>query len=86
MTGGNCEITPSGTTEKHGATICGIKNILNWPTSSTHMFAHNVYNFVKNITKEGEIVLDRSDEIVSSSLVTYQNEIVHAGTREAMNI
>ena len=86
--GGNCEITPPGTTEeKHGVTICGIKNIPGLlPTSSTHMFAQNVYNFVKNITKEGEIVLDRSDEIVSSSLVTYQNEIVHAGTREAMNI
>lgn len=86
--GGNCEITPPGKTEvKHGVTICGIKNIPGMlPTSSTHMFAHNIYNYVKNITKDGKIVIDRTDEIVASSLVTFENEIVHAGTREAMNI
>lgn len=85
--GGNCEITPPGKTEmKHGVTICGIKNIPGLvPTSSTHMFSHNIYNFVKNIIKDGKIVIDRNDEIVASSLVTFGNEIVHAGTLEAMN-
>ena len=85
--GGNCEITPPGKTEMiHGVTICGIKNIPGLlPTSSTHMFSHNIYNFVKNIMKDGKIVIDRSDEIVASSLVTFGNEIVHAGTLEAMN-
>ena len=85
--GGNCEITPPGKTEmKHGVTICGIKNIPGLvPTSSTHMFSHNIYNFVKNIIKDGKIVIDRSDEIVASSLVTFGNEVVHAGTLEAMN-
>ncbi|HHT52263.1 MAG: NAD(P) transhydrogenase subunit alpha [Weeksellaceae bacterium] len=85
--GGNCEITPPGKTEmKHGVTICGIKNIPGLvPTSSTHMFSHNIYNFVKNIIKDGKIVIDRNDEIVASSLVTFGNEVVHAGTLEAMN-
>ncbi len=86
--GGNCEITPAGKTEvKHGVTICGIKNIPGMlPTSSTLMFSNNVYSFVKNMMKDGKIVIDTNDEIINSTLVTINNEIVHAGTREAMNI
>jgi NAD(P) transhydrogenase subunit alpha len=48
------------------------------------MFANNVYNLVKYLTKDGKIVLDRKDEIVSSILTTIDGQIVHAGTLEAM--
>ena len=84
--GGNCELTTPGVTEiKHGVTIIGIKNIPGLlPTSSTWMFAQNVYNLVKFLTHTGNIYLDMDDEIVQSILVTYNNEIVHAGTKEAM--
>lgn len=85
--GGNCEITPPGKTEvKHGVTIIGIKNIPGTlPTSSTWMFAHNVYNLVKYLTKDGRIELDLSDEITRSILVTIDGKVVHAGALEAMN-
>lgn len=85
--GGNCEITPPGTTEvKHGVSIIGIKNIPGMlPTSSTWMFANNVYNLVKYLTKNGKIELDKNDEIVNSILVTLEKKIVHQGTLEAMN-
>ena len=84
--GGNCELTTPGVTEvKHGVTIIGIKNIPGLlPTSSTWMFAQNIYNLVKFLTHTGSIHLDMDDEIVQSILVTYNNEIVHAGTKEAM--
>jgi len=86
--GGNCAITTPGKTDvKHGVTIEGIKNIPGMlPTSSTWMFANNMYNLVKYLTKDGKISLDRNDEIVSSALVTINGEIVHAGTREAMGL
>jgi H+-translocating NAD(P) transhydrogenase subunit alpha len=86
--GGNCEITkPGETVVKHGVTIVGIKNIPGMlPTSSTWMFANNLYNLVKYITKEGRIVLDLHDQIVRSILVTFGDEIVHEGTKEAMGI
>jgi NAD(P) transhydrogenase subunit alpha len=86
--GGNCAITTPGKTDvKHGVTIEGIKNIPGMlPTSSTWMFANNVYNLVKYLTKDGKILLDRNDEIVSSILVTINSEIVHAGAREAMGL
>ncbi len=86
--GGNCAITPPGKKEViHGVTIMGIKNIPGLlPTSSTWMFSQNTYNIVKYLVKDGKISLDLNDEIVRSTLVTYNNEIVHAGTREAMGL
>ncbi len=86
--GGNCEITTPGKKEvKHGVMIQGIKNIPGMlPTSSTWMFANNVYNLVKYLIKDDTIKLDTSDEIVRSILVTLDGEIVHAGTKEAMGI
>lgn len=86
--GGNCAITTPGETAiKHGITIEGIKNIPGMlPTSSTWMFANNIYNLVKFLTKDNKIVLDRSDEIVAKILTTIDGEIVHAGAREAMGI
>ncbi len=85
--GGNCEITPPGTTEvRHGVTLIGIKNIPGMlPTSSTWMFAHNVYNLVKFLTKNGKIELDMADEIVKSILVSIDGKVIHAGALEAMN-
>lgn len=72
---------------KHGVTLQGIKNIPGMlPTSSTWMFANNIYNLVKYLTKDGKIVLDTSDEIVSSILVCRDGEIVHAGAKEAMGL
>lgn len=86
--GGNCAITTPGEKEvKHGVMIQGIKNIPGMlPTSSTWMFANNVYNLVKYLIKDDTIKLDTSDEIVRSILVTYDGEIVHSGTKEAMGI
>jgi NAD(P) transhydrogenase subunit alpha len=86
--GGNCEITTPGKTDvKYGVTIEGIKNIPGMlPTSSTWMFAHNVYNFVKFLTHDGKIKLDMDDEIVQKTLTTIDGKIVHAGTREAMGL
>ncbi len=84
--GGNCEITPPGTkVMKHNVTLCGIKNIPGLiPTSSTWMFAQNVYNLVKYLVRDGELVLDENDEITRSILVTRDGEVVHQGAREAM--
>lgn len=85
--GGNCSITvPGETAIKHKVTIEGIKNIPGMlPTSSTWMFANNIYNLVKYLTKDNTIVLDESDEIVRGILTTINGEIVHKGALEAMN-
>lgn len=85
--GGNCAATIAGETiEKNDITIIGIKNIPGYiSTSSTWMFAQNMYNLVKYLTKAGKIVLDLNDVICSSILVTDGTKIVHQGTLEAMS-
>ena len=85
--GGNCELTvPGETAVKHGVTIEGIKNIPGMlPTSSTWMFAQNIYNLVKYLSKSGSFTLDRNDEIVRGILTTIGGEIVHQGALDAMN-
>ncbi|KGN72443.1 NADP oxidoreductase [Porphyromonas macacae] len=86
--GGNCEITPAGTKEmKHGVLIEGIKNIPGLlPTSSTWMFAQNMYNLVTYLVKDGKMHLDLSDDITGSIVVTRDGEILHKGAREAMGM
>lgn len=86
--GGNCAITtPGETSVKHGVTIEGIKNIPGMlPTSSTLMFAKNIYNLTKYLTKDGKITLDMKDEIVAKILTTKDGKIVHEGAREAMGL
>lgn len=82
--GGNCELTKAGEEIiEDGIFISGVKNIPGMmPTSSTWMFANNIYNLLAYLAKDGKIDLDRKDDIVKSSLTTINKEIVHAGARE----
>ena len=86
--GGNCSATePGQVVRKNGVIIQGIKNIPGRvPTSSTNMFAKNVYNLLSYLQKDGKIVLDMKDEIVSSIVVTIDEKIVHKGALEAMGL
>ncbi|HHT62634.1 MAG: NAD(P) transhydrogenase subunit alpha [Bacillota bacterium] len=85
--GGNCEITsPGEVIEKYGISLDGTKNIPGMvPTSSTWMFAHNIYNYLANLVQDGKVELNMKDEIIASSLVTTGGKIVHAGALEAIN-
>ncbi len=84
--GGNCSITPAGAREvKHGVILEGIKNIPGMlAESSTFMYAANMYNLVKYLTKDGTLNLDESDDIVSGMLTTKDGKVVHAGALAAM--
>ncbi len=84
--GGNCEITTPGITDvKYGVTIEGIKNIPGYlPTSSTWMFAQNIFYLAEHLIRDDRIVLDMDDPIDASILVTDGEKIVHKGALEAM--
>jgi NAD(P) transhydrogenase subunit alpha len=86
--GGNCALTVSGETiEAYGVSIDGTKNIPGMvPISSTWMFAHNVYNFLSYLIKDGKLILDEQDEIVKSCLVSKEGKLLHEGALEAMNL
>ena len=84
--GGNCALTEAGeVVTKHGINIDGTKNIPGMvPTSSTWMFAHNIYNLLALLCTDGKINLDMNDPIIASILTTKDKQIVHAGALEAM--
>ena len=84
--GGNCSITTPGVRdEKFGVILEGIKNIPGMlAESSTFMYAANMYNLVKYLTKDGTLNLDESDDIVSGMLTTKDGKVVHAGALAAM--
>ena len=86
--GGNCALTVGGEIiEKYGVSIDGTKNIPGMvAASSTTMFAKNIINFIANIVKDGQIVIDTNDEITASTLVCRAGQLVHAGTREALGL
>ncbi len=84
--GGNCALTEAGEKViKHGVMIDGTKNIPGLiPTSSTWMFANNIYNLLDYLVENNEVKLNLKDEIIESILVTHKSKVVHKGTLEAM--
>lgn len=86
--GGNCELTVAGEiVERYGVSIDGTKNIPGMvPVSSSWMFAHNIFNYVSLLVKDGKVVIDLNDEIIASSIVTKDGKLLHAGAREAMGM
>ena len=86
--GGNCELTePGKIVQKNVITIIGTKNIPGMlPLSSTWLFSKNIYNFLSYITQDSKINVNSDDEIISATIVTNGNKIVHAGALEAMGI
>ena len=54
------------------------------PTSSTWMFANNIYNLLALLCVDGKINLDTQDPIIASILTTKDKRVVHAGALEAM--
>ena len=83
--GGNCELTrPGQTVTEHGVTILGPTDL---PSSlagnASDLFASNVVAFLGELTgPDGELVIDRDNEVVAGSLVMQGGEAVHPMVRD----
>jgi NAD(P) transhydrogenase subunit alpha len=86
--GGNCELTRPGETVVHqGITILGPLNVPSTiPYHASQMYASNIVSFLKLMVQKGEFKLNREDEIIRETLVTYGNEVVHARVAEALGL
>lgn len=86
--GGNCDLTrPGHVVEEEGVRIFGPLNLPSKvPYHASQMYARNVVSFLKYLLKDGAIKLDRDDEIVRETLVTYGSEVVHPRIRELMGL
>jgi NAD(P) transhydrogenase subunit alpha len=86
--GGNCELTrPGEVVEAGGVCILGPLNLPSTvPYHASQMYAKNIATFLKYLIKDGQLNLNRDDEIVRETLVTHAGEIVHPRVREAMGL
>ena len=86
--GGNCELTrPGEVVEQAGVQILGPVNLPSEiPYHASQMYAKNILTFLKYLVKDGQISLDRDDEIVRDTLVAHGGEIVHPRVRESMGL
>jgi NAD(P) transhydrogenase subunit alpha len=85
--GGNCELTRPGETVENGAGV-RIMGPVNLPSAipyhASQMYARNIATFLKYLVKDGNLMLDREDEIVRETLVTLGGEVVHERVKERL--
>ena len=85
--GGNCELTVKDKIIEHNhVSIDGTSNIPGtMPVHASELYAKNVAAFLTYMIKDGELVLDMEDEIISGAMFTHKGEITHEQTKEALN-
>ena len=86
--GGNCELTrPGEIVEQNGVRIFGPLNLPSTiPYHASQMYAKNIATFLKYLVKDGKLALNREDEIVRETLVTFEGEVVHPRVLEAQPV
>jgi NAD(P) transhydrogenase subunit alpha len=85
--GGNCELTrPGMTTRVHDVTILGPLNLpAQVPFHASQMLAKNIQSFLALLVdREGTVVREFTDEILSASLLVHAGEIRHGPTRDLL--
>jgi NAD(P) transhydrogenase subunit alpha len=86
--GGNCELTQPGETVVHrGISILGPLNLpSSVPIHASQMFGANLTAFLKLLIKKGELAMDRQDEIIRETLVTFGGEVVQPRVAERLGL
>jgi proton-translocating NAD(P)+ transhydrogenase subunit alpha len=84
--GGNCELSkPGETVHSNGVTILAPLNLAaTMPFHASLLFSRNLTAFVQAFTKDRTFQLDFNDDIQQGALITYDGEVKHARTRDAM--
>jgi NAD(P) transhydrogenase subunit alpha len=88
-TGGNCELTQNG--EKilvNGVTIIGKSDYpSDMSTDASKMFGNNIINLIKiMIDKEGNIVMNLADDIISGTTAVHGREYISARVKQMLNL
>jgi len=87
-TGGNCELTKAGETVEHnGVKILGPVNLAaSMPFHASMMFSKNLVTFVMEMVnkEDGSLNLDWENETIDGTCLTFENEVRHGPTKEAL--
>jgi NAD(P) transhydrogenase subunit alpha len=86
--GGNCELTKADeVVVDSGVTILGPTNLPSEvPTHASQMLANNLLNFLKLITRGGELNINLDDEVVRSTLAAKGGEVISPQVRELLGM
>jgi NAD(P) transhydrogenase subunit alpha len=86
--GGNCELSEADRrVEEHNVVILGPTNLAGEVAEhASQMYSKNISTFLLNMIKEGELAIDKDDEIVSDTLVTEDGQVVHNRVRELLGM
>jgi NAD(P) transhydrogenase subunit alpha len=82
--GGNCELTRTGEVViEHGVSIIGWINIAGRvPYHASQLYGRNLSAFLLHLVQDGKLRLNLEDEIIHSTLVTREGQIVNPRVRE----
>ncbi len=86
--GGNCELTqPGETVVDQGVTILGPLNLASTaPYHASQMYGSNIAAFLKLMVKNGELTMNREDEIIRETLVTHGGQVVNPRVSELLGL
>ena len=86
--GGNCVLTNPGATVAHnGVLIDGPLNLASEAaTHASEMYAHSLLKLLELLVEGETVKIDREDEIVDGTLLTYEGELVHKSTTELLSL
>ena len=75
--GGNCELTVAGeTVVKEGVTILGPTNIASsLAHTASQLYSRNIATFLLSMATDGELIVNREDEVVAATLVAADGEV-----------
>jgi NAD(P) transhydrogenase subunit alpha len=84
--GGNVEGSLPGQEVAVGAvTIWGMADAASGlPVDASRLYAKNLTNLLALMVKDGELVVDLSDEVLAGACVTHDRQVLHAPTRELL--
>ncbi len=80
--GGNCALTRPGETILHqGVIVDGPLNMASQAAiHASEMYAKNLLNLLETMIREGQVVVNREDEVVNGCLLTSAGKLVHEQT------
>ena len=84
--GGNCELTePGKVVVREGVTLLGTLNVPALvPVHSSEVYSRNILNVMTLLTKDKQLAVDFTDEIIAGSVVVHSGEIRKPEVAEAL--
>jgi NAD(P) transhydrogenase subunit alpha len=87
-TGGNTAFTENNRTVMHnGVTVIGDSNLpSSMPSDASKLYAKNVFNFLQLLIRDGDLVLNFSDDIVQGACITHSGAIINERLKKADSV